>query len=66
MLKLVDVVANKLAENADTAASQPNGEALRDAERLADLYSDVRPDPFVVPIERFVGLPILGEARLLR
>jgi hypothetical protein len=37
--------------------------ALCDAELLADLFSDVRPIPYIVPIERFAGLPILGEEK---
>ena len=30
---------------------------LAEADRLADLFSDVKPVAFIVPIERFVGLP---------
>ena len=38
--------------------------ALADAEKLADQYSDIQPVPYVVPIERFAGLPILGESEI--
>ena len=38
--------------------------ALADAERLADEFSEVRPQRYIVPIEKFVGLPILGEESL--
>jgi hypothetical protein len=38
--------------------------ALKEAERLADLYADVKPIPFAVPIERFVGLPVVGESKI--
>ncbi|MCF6314929.1 MAG: hypothetical protein L3J30_01275 [Marinosulfonomonas sp.] len=39
-------------------------DALAEAERLADEYSEIRPIPYVVPIERYVGLPILGENKI--
>ena len=39
-------------------------DALAEAERLADEYSEIRPIPYVVPIERYVGLPILGESKI--
>jgi hypothetical protein len=39
-----------------------NSAELAEAERLADIYADVKPVPFIVPIERFSGLPF--EARL--
>lgn len=35
----------------------PVTQAIREAERLADLYADITPAPYIVPIERFVGLP---------
>ncbi|WP_299911791.1 hypothetical protein [uncultured Paracoccus sp.] len=35
--------------------------ALADAERLADEFAEVRPQSYIVPIEKFVGLPVLGE-----
>ena len=38
--------------------------ALADAERMAEQFSDVRPQPYVVPIERFAGLPVVGESRV--
>lgn len=38
--------------------------ALADAERLADEFSQVRPKTYIVPIEKFVGLPVVGEANL--
>lgn len=34
----------------------PN-EANREAERMADLFADVEPQPFSIPMERFYGLP---------
>lgn len=37
--------------------------ALRDAELLADHFSNVRPVPYIVPIERFAGLQSLGEEK---
>lgn len=35
--------------------------ALAEAERMADEFDHVKPAPYVVPIERYSGLPILGE-----
>ena len=32
--------------------------ALADAERMADLYSEIKPTPFSIPIERYYGLPV--------
>ena len=39
-------------------------DALAEAERLADEYSEINPVPYIVPIERYAGLPILGESKL--
>ncbi|GGE39207.1 hypothetical protein [Actibacterium pelagium] len=36
--------------------------ALAEAERMADEFADVRPQTYIVPIERFAGLPIYKEA----
>ena len=33
-------------------------EALLEAERLSDLFREVKPQPYVVPVERFAGLPV--------
>lgn len=37
--------------------------ALEDAERLADLYADIKPEPYVVPTERFVGFTVFSKTR---
>jgi hypothetical protein len=34
----------------------PNQAALDEAERLADLYSNVKVVPYRVPVERFIGV----------
>ena len=47
----------------DTTASD---NALREAERMADLFSDVKPQPYVVPIQRFIGVPVLNKSELDR
>jgi hypothetical protein len=39
-------------------------DALAEAERLADEFSEVRPQSYIVPIEKFVGLPMMGEASI--
>lgn len=65
-MSLVTAVRAKMAQNKIVEDPVNNEKALREAARLADLYSDIRPEPFVVPIERFVGLPILGESKIER
>jgi hypothetical protein len=55
-------VREALAESDQVAGFELQG-ALRDAEELAERFSDVKPVPYVVPIERFVGLPIIGESK---
>lgn len=42
-------IRQKQAQDPDTALLQ--------AERLADLYSDVKPVQYIVPIERLTGVP---------
>ncbi len=32
--------------------------ALADAERMSDMYSEIKPTPFSIPIERYYGLPV--------
>lgn len=32
--------------------------ALDDAERMSDQFSEVKPVPYIVPIERFAGLAV--------
>ena len=41
-----------------------DNENLRNAEILADLFANVRPQPYVVPIERFAGMTVSGEERV--
>lgn len=52
---LADRVRTALA--ASPPAISHNSAALAEAERLADVYADIKPVPFIVPIERFSGLP---------
>lgn len=63
-MSLVNAVKQQVAKCDDVEGLLDRDEAIKEAERLADLYSDVRPDPYVIPIERFVGLPIRGESPL--
>jgi hypothetical protein len=37
--------------------------SLAEAERLSDMFADVRPVPYIVPMERYYGFPVVGEAR---
>lgn len=32
--------------------------ALMEAERLADMFADIKPTPYSVPIERYVGMKV--------
>ena len=41
-------------------------EALADAERMSDQFSEVKPIPYIVPIERFAGLPVFNGSKGLR
>lgn len=49
---MVDRV-EKLLEKTDDQRTK----ALREAEMLADRYSDIQPDTYSVPMEKFFGLP---------
>lgn len=46
----------------ETLAAQLAGgnlhDAIADAERMADQFADVKPTPYIVPIERFVGMAV--------
>lgn len=56
---------NQLNDALDKASSDGSlqlGGALAEAERLADEFASVRPQTYVVPIEKFVGLPMHGES----
>ena len=35
--------------------------ALEEAEKLADLFDDVKPQPYIVPIERYAGMPLCRQ-----
>ena len=52
LVKKVEKILDELSH--EEAAKK---KALQDAERLADKFKDVTPSPFVVPMERFFGLP---------
>lgn len=57
-LELVEEALRKLEK---TTSKVDQDDALKEAERLADLYSDVKPKPYIVPIERFAGLSVLSK-----
>jgi len=53
----------KLAEKVQAAIDGNKGVgtlagALADAERMADVYSEIKPTPFSMPIEKYYGLPV--------
>jgi hypothetical protein len=54
-MSLVDQVTETLARASEDAT---NGKAIAEAERLADQFADVKPTPYVIPIERFVGMTV--------
>lgn len=54
-MSLTDKVRESLAVQ---QAGDPWGDAIADAERLADQFADIKPTPYVVPIERFVGMAV--------
>lgn len=35
--------------------------ALAEAERLTDLFDEVVPQPYIVPMERFAGIPVCNR-----
>ena len=61
-MKIAEKVRAALANDAAKRTSTSN--ALAEAERLADVYADIKPIPFIVPIERFSGLPF--ESKLAK
>ena len=38
--------------------------ALADAERMADQFSEVKPVPYIVPIERFAGMAVFKRSKV--
>jgi hypothetical protein len=58
-MSIADAVKMKLAGVVAPTheSTKAMARALADAERLADMFADVKPVPFVVPFERFAGLP---------
>lgn len=55
-------ILRQALENAPVDVELTLQGALADAERLADEFAEVRPQSYIVPIEKFVGLPVMGEA----
>ena len=54
-MSLTDKVRETLAaQRAEGYANDP----IAAAERLADQYADIKPTPYIVPIERFVGMAV--------
>lgn len=54
-MSIIEKVEAAIAKS-QSAPVTPSG-ALAKAERLADIYADIKPVPFIVPLERFSGLP---------
>ena len=53
-------LTEKVKELQDTTLKRQSNDlsaALRKAEKLADLYADVKPNQYIVPIERLTGVP---------
>lgn len=54
-MTLLDRVQERVAELSNEAASH---DPLLEAERLADMFADIKPTPYSVPIERYVGMKV--------
>ena len=52
---MVDQIKKRLEKVEKT--DDQRAKALREAEMLADRYSDIQPDTYSVPMEKFFGLP---------
>lgn len=61
-MTLSEKVSHRLSTLSETA-EQDRLVALAEAERLADVFADVRPVPYAVPIERFVGMAVECRTR---
>lgn len=66
MENLIQAVTEKLesiTQKANASATEmevlsaEEKEALRDAERLADLYEDIKPEPYVISSDHLFTLP---------
>jgi hypothetical protein len=51
--------------NADVDPENQMGAALVDAERMSDQFSEVKPVPYIIPIERFVGMAVFNGSKPL-
>ena len=54
-MNLKDRLEKKLDESAIFSGLTLTG-SLADAERMADEFSDIKPVPYIVPIERYIGI----------
>ena len=58
-MSLKERVESILKNHANEEQNYELAKSLRHAEQLADQYSDVKPIPYNVPMERFAGLPYI-------
>ena len=65
-MSLVVDVKEALHRSQDVENSVAKNEELREAARLADLFDEIKPQPYIVPIERFMGIPVPERDRLDR
>ena len=54
-------VVEALCRGPDVKDPVAESNALREADRLADMFEFIKPTPWIVPIERLVGMPVPGE-----
>lgn len=54
----------KLLSDVEENNKNINSAALEEAERMANEFSEIKPVPYVVPIERYVGLPVFEKTTL--
>ncbi|MEP1144956.1 MAG: hypothetical protein ABJH52_14650 [Henriciella sp.] len=60
-MSIAEKIQQLLADRNDQETQNLDTAEIREAERLADLFDSVKPVPYVVPIERYAGLPVFRE-----
>ena len=62
-MTLVKTVEEKLKKLEAGAELVELDGALAEAERMADQFSDVKPETYSVPIERYAGIPVFRQEK---
>lgn len=61
-MSLTEIVGRLIIENSGEAEKKSN--ALKNAERLADIFADIRPQPNNIPLEKYFGTPTFENDRM--